>query len=74
MAETKVKRVKKGISVYFTHLRDLTITLTGKDLKKMGFTPGPIYREILDAVMDARLDGLVKTRNDEFKFVKKYYA
>ena len=38
----------------------------------MGIKPGPIYREILQAVLDAKLNGQLKTRNDELNFVKEY--
>jgi tRNA nucleotidyltransferase (CCA-adding enzyme) len=38
----------------------------------MGLEPGPIYREILEAVLDAKLNGQIKTRNDELDFVKNY--
>ena len=38
----------------------------------MGLEPGPIYREILQAVLDAKLNGQLKTRDDELNFVKAY--
>ncbi len=46
--------------------------IKGKDLKKMGHEPGPVYREILQAVLDAKLNGQIKTRSDELVFVKNY--
>jgi len=74
MAATKHESVKKSISHYFTQLRHMKISVTGKDLKKLGFKPGPIYREIMQAVLHAKLDGLVKTRNDELVFVNDYVS
>ncbi len=71
MAATRNEDVKKSISYYFTHLRNETISIGGKDLKKMGIPPGPVYRKILDAVLDARLDGELKSREDEIEFVVK---
>jgi tRNA nucleotidyltransferase (CCA-adding enzyme) len=38
----------------------------------MGLKPGPIYRQILQAVLDARLDGKLKTKNDEISFARRY--
>ena len=38
----------------------------------MGLEPGPIYRKVLKAVHDAKLNGELKTRNDELVFVKDY--
>ncbi len=72
MAATKNERVKRSISNYFTQLRHIRTAITGKDLKKLGIEPGPIYREILDAVLDSKLNGKIRTYNDELSFVKGY--
>ena len=72
MAATKHETVKRSISNYVTQLRYINTSVRGKDLKQMGLDPGPIYREILQAVLDAKLNGRLKTRNDELDFVKGY--
>ncbi len=72
MAATKHEKVKRSISNYFTRLRHIDTSIKGKDLKKMGLEPGPVYREILQAVLDAKLNGQIKTRSDELVFVKDY--
>ena len=72
MAATKHENVKRSISNYFTGLREVDISLKGRDLIKMGLKPGPIFREILGAVRDAKINGQLKTRNDELDFVKDY--
>jgi tRNA nucleotidyltransferase (CCA-adding enzyme) len=72
MAATKHETVKRTISNYFTQQRHIDTSVKGKDLKKMGIKPGPIYREVLQAVLDAKLNGQLKTRNDELDFVKEY--
>jgi tRNA nucleotidyltransferase (CCA-adding enzyme) len=71
MAATDQEKVKKAISLYFTHLRRTTISLKGEDLQQLGVRPGPIYREIFQAVFDARLNGRVKTREEELAFARK---
>ena len=45
--------------------------LTGDDLVAMGFRPGPLFREILDAVEEAQLDGDLKTKEDALGFIKR---
>ncbi len=70
MAATQQQKVKKSISHYFTRLRRVSISLKGRDLKKMGLEPGPIFRDILQATLDARLNGQVKTRKDELVFAR----
>ncbi len=72
MAATDQERVKRSISQYITGLRYVHIALKGKDLKKMGLAPGPIYREILQAVLEAKLNGRLKTKNDEILFARRF--
>jgi poly(A) polymerase len=47
--------------------------LTGDDLKAMAFEPGPVFAQILDALEEAQLDGLVRTREEAEQFVWKGY-
>ena len=74
MAITRKETVKKAISLFFTQLRQTRISVTGKDLKRSGIEPGPIYREILDAVLKAKLNGTVHTRDEELNFVRSYVS
>ncbi|MFW5636071.1 MAG: CBS domain-containing protein [Thermodesulfobacteriota bacterium] len=74
MAVTRKKMVKKAISLFFTQLRQTRISVTGKDLKRAGIEPGPIYREIMDAILKARLNGTVHTRDEELNFVRSYVS
>jgi hypothetical protein len=46
--------------------------ITGEDLKRLGIAPGPVYREILDAVRDEQLNGEVVTREEATEFVRKW--
>ncbi len=71
MAATKQQRVKRAISYYFTQLRHIKTLTTGKDLIKMGLEPGPLYREIFEAILDEKLNGHLNTKKDEFDFVNR---
>ncbi len=62
---------KRFISQYFTKWRYIKPSLTGYDLKKMGLKPGPIFRKILDTLLTAKLDGKIKTKEEEKQFVTK---
>jgi len=44
-------------------------SLSGHDLKALGITPGPLYQKILRGLLEAKLDGKVRTREDEMEFV-----
>ncbi len=71
MASTTRESTKRAISNYITRLRSTTTFLNGNDLKEMDFKPGPLFREILDSLLDARLNGEVKTRLNEIEFVRR---
>ncbi len=71
MAASKTESVKKAISQYVTHLRHVRTAIRGSDLKAMGLPPGPVYREVLESVLDAKLNGLLKTAAEELAFAKE---
>ncbi len=48
--------------------------ITGKDLLALGFKPGPSFKAAMEALWQARLDGLVRTRQEELSFVKEYLS
>lgn len=45
--------------------------LTGKDLIVMGYAPGPIFSEILTAIEDRQLEGLLGTKEGAEAFVRE---
>jgi tRNA nucleotidyltransferase (CCA-adding enzyme) len=73
MARTNSEKAKRLISSYFTKLKGTKILLKGRDLSNMGFQPGPVYREIFDRVLEARLNDLIKTKEDEVRFVEEHF-
>ncbi|HUK73886.1 MAG TPA: CCA tRNA nucleotidyltransferase [Candidatus Bathyarchaeia archaeon] len=46
-----------------------TLLLNGEDLIRLGYRPGPEFREMLSAVEDAQLEGTVHTREEALSFV-----
>jgi tRNA nucleotidyltransferase (CCA-adding enzyme) len=73
MAKAEEKEVQKEISFFFTQLNTTKVTLRGRDLQELGIRPGPLYREILDALLVGRLEGTIKTKADEMRYVKTHY-
>jgi poly(A) polymerase len=43
--------------------------LTGDDLQAMGFRPGPLFSQILQAVEDGQLEGQIRTREEAEEYV-----
>lgn len=74
MAATLQKRIKRGISNYFVKLRYIKPAVTGEDLKQMGFPPGPVFKEVLLAIQHEKLNGKLKTRDDELMFISRHFA
>jgi poly(A) polymerase len=48
--------------------------LTGDDLVRLGYRPGPIFKAILDAVEEAQLNGTLQTREDALQLVRARFA
>ncbi|TAL23049.1 MAG: CBS domain-containing protein [Nitrospirae bacterium] len=71
MAVSRDKQKQKSISRYLIELRKIKPILRGADLKKMGVQPGPVYSKLLDALLDEKLTGQVKEREDEENFIKR---
>jgi tRNA nucleotidyltransferase (CCA-adding enzyme) len=61
----------KNINLYLDKLRYVRTALSGKDLEEMGIKPGPLLKEILQKLLEARLDGQVTDRQDEIEMVEK---
>ncbi len=47
--------------------------ITGDDLMEMGFRPGPLFKQILQAVEEAQLDGRLQGRDEAIDFVRAEY-
>jgi tRNA nucleotidyltransferase (CCA-adding enzyme) len=56
---------------YLTAWRSVRPKTSGHDLKKRGLPPGPAYQTILRRLRDARLDGEVRTNEDELRLLEK---
>jgi poly(A) polymerase len=48
--------------------------VTGDDLIATGYVPGPKFREILEAVEDAQLEGRLLSREAALEFVKSEFS
>lgn len=48
--------------------------LTGEDLKAMGFSPSPRFKEILDSLEEAQLNGKISTHDDAVRFVQSSFT
>ncbi|MEH2464056.1 CBS domain-containing protein [Nostoc sp.] len=67
------REIKHQIWEYFTVWANMQPLLNGNDLKKLGYKPGPQYRQILDDVVAATLDGVIKDKTEAEEFLANHY-
>ena len=72
IASATTTNSKKAIAHYYTKLKNITISIRGKDLLIMGLKPGYAFKRTLDAVLDAKLDEKINFKEDEKKYAIKY--
>jgi tRNA nucleotidyltransferase (CCA-adding enzyme) len=71
MAKARSETVKRQVSTFLTTYQRTRPSLTGADLKTLGLKPGPQFKRILDRLLEARLDGDVKSEAGERELVRK---
>ncbi|HEY5627465.1 MAG TPA: hypothetical protein VIR79_05930 [Nitrospira sp.] len=67
-------RMKRRVMDYLTNLRRMKPLLRGDDLLRLGVKPGPAIGAMLVELLEAKLDGVVKTRRGEQSFVLRHLA
>ncbi len=65
--------IRRQIWCYFTVLANVQPILNGNDLKKLGYKPGPQYRQILDDLLVATVDRVVQDKTAAKEFLSKHY-
>ncbi|KOP22635.1 poly(A) polymerase [Hapalosiphon sp. MRB220] len=65
--------IRKQIWHYLTVWANIQPILNGNDLKKLGYKPGPQYRQMLDDLLAATLDGKICDRTDAEEFLNTNY-
>jgi len=67
--KARSRLVERRVYQYLTRMRKVRIRTTGDRLKKMGYKQGPLFKKILQELLWAKLDGIVKSLSSETKFV-----
>jgi tRNA nucleotidyltransferase (CCA-adding enzyme) len=65
------KRLRDRLLRYQTEWRLVETEITGAVLKAMGLRPGPLFGRLLRTLRNARLDGRVRTREEEVALLEK---
>ncbi|MEA5579104.1 CBS domain-containing protein [Anabaena sp. UHCC 0451] len=67
------RKIRRKIWYFFTNLKNIQPLLNGNDLKDLGYKPSPIYKQILDDLLTATLDGAIKDKAEAEKFLANHY-
>ncbi|MEQ8386648.1 MAG: CBS domain-containing protein [Coleofasciculus sp. A1-SPW-01] len=67
------RAIRRKLWHYFTNLATVQAPLNGNDLKRLGYKPGPHYKEMLDALLTATLDGVIQDEADAQAFLEQHY-
>ncbi|MBE9201143.1 MULTISPECIES: CBS domain-containing protein [unclassified Nodularia (in: cyanobacteria)] len=67
------RSLRKQIWHYLTVLANVQPIINGNDLKKLGYKPNPKFRQMLDDLLAATLDGVIKNRTEAKEFLAQHY-
>jgi len=71
VARVEQEEMRKAITHYVYQGRQEKPDINGADLKDMGLEPGPLYGQILKAVLAAKLDGKASSRESQMALAAK---
>lgn len=63
----------KDLQIYFDELKDIKVETTGEDLLKLGLMPSPKFNEILNSILEEKINKNIITKEEEIKFIKAKY-
>ena len=65
------KKVIRRIEDFFHLYNGTNVSVSGHDLNGLGIEPGPHYQQIFSKLLNAKLNGKVKTKSEELEFARK---
>jgi tRNA nucleotidyltransferase (CCA-adding enzyme) len=70
-AKSKNHNIKRHIEDFFKIYNNIRLHISGEDLRRLGIAPGPNYQKIFTKVLNAKLNGRVKTKEEELALISK---
>lgn len=71
MAKTASQAVKERISCFLREHNGVNLSITGKDLSALGISQGPRYKKLLDYILAQKIDGKIRTKEDELELARR---
>lgn len=72
-AIARKKFIQKAVSQFVTNLRNTQPLITGQNLLDEGYKPGPLFRTMLNHLIEAQLNGAVNSKSQAIQFLKSRY-
>lgn len=72
LAKLDDRKALEMLKLTINKMNSCALYMSGDDIEDMGVRPGPIYKEVLNAVYKAKLDGKVNSKEEELDFAEKY--
>ncbi|MGM0502264.1 MAG: CBS domain-containing protein [Bacillota bacterium] len=66
--------LEEEIRLYLEELQWIDIEVSGDEILELGYQPGPIFRESLDEVKKAKLNGQVESYQEEKEYLEQILA
>ncbi|VAW41584.1 tRNA nucleotidyltransferase, A-adding [hydrothermal vent metagenome] len=73
MAMARKKHIQKAVSHFVTRLRGEQALINGQDLQQAGYQPGPLFRTMLNSVIEAQLNGRIGSRKEALQLIRDKY-
>ncbi|MDD2465188.1 MAG: CBS domain-containing protein [Desulfobulbus sp.] len=73
MTIARKRFIQQAVSLFVTQLRNVKPLVTGNELKQLGYKPGPLFRTILNHLIEHQLDGVISDHQQALDFVRRTY-
>lgn len=71
LATSAVKELQEMVKRFLREIKPTKLDIDGQDLQNLGFPPSPSYKKAFKAVFNAKLDGLIQTRQEELNMAEE---
>ena len=68
------RKIRRRIWQYLTNWGNIQPLLNGNDLKELGYKPSPQYKQMLDDLLTATVDGIIKDKAQAQEFLAQHYS
>jgi poly(A) polymerase len=68
-----IEKIKNDYHTFLQEVPTYQPLLRGRDLIELGFTPGPLFKTILNEMENAQLEGILKTKEEAIQYVLHHW-